>query len=527
MDIRKIDRMMELDYALAKLCFSNANIKGHSKQKILKILNKLYDTQVDNINEIDELREKISGIVDTKSRNDGDELPKSSKITMLKNNLPILLSNKKINEYVDLDKYLDSRVGSGSWFNDGERFISHFIISKQRKNLVENKNKVSLVNKINSVSRNETKVSMDYLANTSKKEDYDNVLVEESDIIKNIAPRITNCMNCKHYNLLILNYNEKNEIANALGSKYSEVGLNVLKYAIELVQIKKIYEQYIKDMQNPYRQSYFTPSFEDLLKAATAIMITLPDILLVSSYDTSKEAKNIRKITTLCKTKEYFKCYEIVFQAFQSYYNNLDDDRKGKIQLDFNNNLNNKYSLLSLTRFEIITPQRLISKVNIKIAEKMRNNADYYGNKMESRISVDIIKATQYMDIKSIAGIYNEIKRGTAIDFNLYKDKDVSQDEDYDRYKFMETLQYNFARAILAKISNKKLLVAQEKEMLIDICREYFFEEAFDILIDEESIKKRSRIIASEKRVEKRIYGIDKFNMTLDLALNVYSEYFK
>lgn len=520
MDIRRLDKLIDLDYSLAKLCFGNANIKGQSKEKLLKNLTKIYEIDIENIKEIEELRKKINVIAREKGRNDGDDLAKSSKIALLKNNIQIVISKENdILEQINLDEYLENKVGTGSWFNDADRFISQFIISRQRKDMLEKKTKISLGNKLNDVSREETNVSMEYLAHTVKEKKHTEVF-KEAEIIKFITPRINNCMTSVHYNLLNLNYNEKTEIIKAVGPKYQDLALNILYYAIELVQIRKIYAKYVDDMQNPYRQSYFTPSLEDLLKAATDIFVTLPEILLLRNNDTSNEARNLRRLTNLCKTKEYLKNYDIIFQAYQNFYNNLDEERKGRIQLEFSNNLMEKYSLLSLTRFEIITPQRLINKVNIKIAEIMRKDYEYYGSEMESNISVNIIRATQYMSVEDMADVYNEMKREVSTIFNLGNNRNEEKELEY-----MKNLQYNFARAILAKSCNNKLKIEEEKEMLINICRDYFFEEAFDELIDVSSIKKRARIIASEKRVEKRIFKVDKLNKTFDLACAVYGEF--
>lgn len=516
MDIRKLDKLINLDYSLAKLCFGNANIKGQSKEKLLKLLNAIHEIEIDRIREIEEIRKKINEISREKGKNDGDDLSKSSKISLLKNNLQIVLSkdNDILNE-IDLDEYLDNKVGTGSWFNDADRFISQFIICRQRKDMLEKKDKYSYKN----IIRDETKVSMDYLAH-SVKENKNIEVFKEAEIIKLITPRINNCMTSAHYNLLILNYNERVEIAKAVGSCYQELALNVLHHSIELVQIRKIYAKYVDDLNNPYRQSYFTPSLEDVLKAATDIFVTLPDILLLKDNDMSNEGRNLKKILTLCKTKEYLKNYDIIFQAYQNFYNNLGDDRKERIQLDFENNLKDKYNKLSLTRFEILTPQRLINKVNIKIAEIMRNNYQYYGSSMDSNISVNIIRSTQYMSIEDMADVYNEMKREVSTIFNLESETDSEKELNY-----MKSLQCNFARAILAKSNNNKLKILEEKELLIDICREYFFEEAFDELIDESLMKNRSRIIASEKRVEKRIFKVDKVNRAFDLASAVYTEF--
>lgn len=518
MEIENINKLISLNYTLAKLCFANSNIKGQSKEKLSKLLNRIYEIEIEKIDEIEELRKKINEISNAKGKNDGDDLSKNSKISILKNNLQIIIPDNDFN--IDLNEYLEEKVGNGTWFNDADRFISQFIILKQSKAYFKKNEKVSN-NKKNIELRETTNISMEYLAH-SVKEKRQSSNFREAQIIKLLTPRINNCITSQHYNLLILNYTEKTEIMNAVGSKYSRLALNVLRYAIELVQIKKIYQKYVDDMQNPYIQSYFTPSLEDLLKAATAIYITLPEILLVRNNDVSGEARNLKRIINLCKTKKYLEHYEIIFQAYQSFYSNLDDDRKGRVQLQFNSNLKDKYGLLMLNKFEIITPQRLINKVNIKIAEMMRQDFEYYGSEMQSNISLNIIKATQYMGIEDIADVYNEMKREVSTLFNLNSDRN-----DEAELRYMKALQYNFARAILAKSNSNKLKITEEKELLMEICKDYFFEEAFDELIDENDIKKRARIIASENRVEKRIFQYDKVNRIFDLAAASYEEFLK
>lgn len=144
--------------------------------------------------------------------------------------------------------------------------------------------------------------------------------------------------------------------------------------------------------------------------------------------------------------------------------------------------------------------------------------------KKNQKITIDILKAAKYMDGEQIASIYNTIIRETE-KYNLSYNDNQDEIRRKNRAEFKENLQYNFARAILAKNIDKKLTAKEESEELSNICRDYFHEEPSKSLVDVSLIERRPQIMIKKSENKENIFGLDKLKKTFAQATIVYGMY--
>ena len=278
--------------------------------------------------------------------------------------------------------------------------------------------------------------------------------------------------------------------------------------------IKNKFRDYEKARKNPFAKTYYEPSLDDLLRAASYVVDTLPPELLAS--ETGKEARLADRLIENVQPDKFLQTYAEIYSIYKQYFDTLPPDMQSQIRSEFESKLQNKYPNLELQGFGIPHPNDVQRRVNSVISKEMVDNRERYGREKGNSTTVAILKATKYMSSEQVASVYSQIKAECDRSYAAYG---------IERNDFMENLQHNFARAILAKNVDSQLSPREEREMLIDICDNYFQEEASESLIDVELIEKRKQIRVTEEPKRLSVFGLSKLDAVFSRAKKVYGQY--
>lgn len=287
---------------------------------------------------------------------------------------------------------------------------------------------------------------------------------------------------------------------------------NIIKNGVRMNSLFNSFFQYASSKKNPFHKEENPPSITQLLELADIISKEVPKELLREHSSHGEAAVIESQILGRIDIHHALEKYQEAYEIYKKHYESLSlGDKEFEMHL-YKNSIRYHDDLhLKDDQFEIISPEKLTSIVNDRVADKMISNYSKYQTASVQAIS-SITKATKYMSPEKVAGVYDSIRRERSkYAFDSISSKDETRD-----------LQYNFAEAIAARVSHKAVSPKEERKLLNNVCSEYFGEELNEE-ITEEFLEDTLQVFAQDgvlstnpARVtgESEIFGIHKLQRT-------------
>ena len=283
---------------------------------------------------------------------------------------------------------------------------------------------------------------------------------------------------------------------------------NIIKNGVRMDSLFNSFFQYASSKKNPFHKEENPPSITQLLELADIISKEVPKELLRDHSSHGEAAAIESQILGRIDIHHALEKYQEAYDIYKKHYESLSiNDKEFEMHL-YKNSINFHDDLrLKHDQFEIVSPEKLTSIVNDRVADKMISNYSKYQTASIQAIS-SITKATKYMSPEKVAEVYNSIRQ----ECSKYASDSISTRD----------LQYNFAEAIAARVSHKAVSPKEERELLNNVSSEYFGEELHEE-ITEEFLGDTLQVFAQDgvlstnpARVtgESEIFGIHKLQRT-------------
>ena len=295
---------------------------------------------------------------------------------------------------------------------------------------------------------------------------------------------------------------------------------NTIKNGIRMKSLFDFFNYYATSQKNVFGKCQDSPSIAQLLELADIISKEVPKELL-RDHDRHGEAAIIdNQILGKIDIHHALEKYQDACDIYKKYYESLSDGDKEFEKRMFQQSVYLYENLhLDHNQFEIVSFEKLTSIVNEKVANEMVSNSTKFQTASIQAIS-SITKATKYMSPEMVADVYRAIQQERS---KHVSQSDQSKKQDCD-------LQYNFSKAIAARLHHEAISPKEERKLLDDVCREYFNEELKEG-ITEEFLSTTLQVFARDgvlstnpARVtnESQIYGIHKLQRTLSKVNGTY-----
>lgn len=519
----QIDEIKYFREEMIRICIDHTNVNAMTRRKLNRLITDLYNVNIDDTKKIRSIEAKIVETIRAKEQS-SNTVSKFKKRDTIVSELSTYCKRKigyEINEVID------GLIIDGSWGDNAIKAIRDFnnqrIAKRRKEKVAEQQTYQGRTEEHKQVKTNNGNVRTG--TKETKKND---IPVKErkipvSAIEEIISEKIMERLSGDLYQRFTLTASEKKAIRAAVGEFHDARVLDALEKGTNLLLLRRKFDNYVRAQKIPFKISYYTPSLDDVLKAASYVVDILPPELLTSDH--SVQAQIASRLIANVKLDKCLENYAAIYKTYGEYFSKLPAEQQAQIKAEFEKKLANRYPNLNLgNKFQIPSPDKVTNEVNAVVSKKMIDNKNKYARERSQSTTIEILKATKYMDSDQIAAIYNQMKRDYSRDY-------VSYGDGYDekrlaaRSEFMENLQYNFARAIMAKEIDRKLTPEEEKQVLINICNGYFHEEATDSLTNIGHIEQRNQIMVTKINSPIGIFGIEKLRAVLGITKNVYGKY--
>lgn len=534
MNERREINKINMEYQIAKICLQQMKMNPNKKKKLEDLLYQLSQTDLENTNKNSKIFAKMRKIIEKEEK---DRIDIESKQDIVAEELSKRLREK--NDYSFQTK-VSSAVKIGTW---GENFLkaaSDYQRERRLKKAQEDAEKRQAEEKqkrererqaerAERERRNQEERQRQYTERTEPRRERTSSIYTEpvkttrrelssNELEQQLIQLMQQELQKKHYGYFSLDRDLEDSIRATLGYTKGDRVIRTIEKGASVLDIKRSMEEYEAAKKNPFKQSSYTPRFDEVLKAATYVVEVLPGELLRNNND--EKSRLAGKLTSTVAPEQILRNYEKIYRIYSDYYNSLSPSQQEKIKESFDAE---HYPELHLENFKLPSPDYLTVLVNQRVSKKMIDNKEYYGKTSSTGTTLEILKATRYMTPEEIARIYNQMKN----DEYSYRYSGESEYLRRQQEEMRANLQHNFARAILAKETNGKLTPQQEKEFLEQICKEHFHEKADSYLVDLSVIEKRTQVYLKEKQETDMIFGMAKMKKTLSKAKESYGRYAK
>ncbi len=516
----KLDEMSELQLSLdlIEVYFNNVGINKLSKRRLRKLIDEIKATDINEVERISKLQWDVEKLIEEKERCN-DKTRYGVVIEGLKHT-----KTGRTFSTASLKKILDETI---SWMPYGRNLYFAVRDYNTQRYLMANKGKTEIsTSPFESIVREQVS---EPVKSTPKKTSSAPTFRDQQNVLDVLAAQL----NDYYKNSLVHKFNGtgnlENELRAYIGEQYYDIVNEIVMGAARINLTANCFKHYNKNKSNPFKYEGEEPALIQVLQSASDVVKILPMYLTLPHE--SKFLEFAHKLTDMVDMNHCIENYAKVYGEFIRYFENLPDDKKAEIVDEHDLHIINRFPSLELDEeFGIPTPDKIAALVNSSVREKMLTD-EYRDNCAleQSPITIlEIMNATKYMNSEEVASIYIQMKNNYLANFKTYGDG-TDDERIRARDEYLENLQHNFARAVMAKEVDHQLSPEQESEKLNSICNGLFQEDACASLVNVSSIQNREQImltnIDKEKEENLFIYGIEKLQEVFGRAKKVYGSY--